>query len=76
MSAFARFRQRKAAIMLHTLMDLRRNISRCIRITEGKTHDVYLLDRLVLDPGAYHIMDRDTACFIVIKLMSKAKGSP
>ena len=55
---WARFRQRKAAIKLHTLMDLRGNIPCCIRITEGKTHDVNLLDSLVLEPGAFYIMDR------------------
>ena len=39
-------------------MDLRGNIPCCIRITEGKTHDVNLLDHLVLEPGAFYIMDR------------------
>jgi len=55
---WARFRQRKAAIKLHTLMDLRGSIPCFIRITEGKTHDVNLLDELVLEPGAFYIMDR------------------
>ena len=55
---WARFRQRKAAIKLHTLMDLRSNIPCFIRITEGKTHDVGLLDELILEPGAFYIMDR------------------
>ena len=55
---WARFRQRKAAIKLHTLMDLRGNIPCFIRITEGKTQDVNLLDELVLEPGAFYIMDR------------------
>ena len=55
---WARFRQRKAAIKLHTLMDLRANIPCFIRITEGKTHDVGLLDELILEPGAFYIMDR------------------
>ena len=55
---WARFRQRKAAIKLHTLMDLRGNIPCFIRITEGKTHDVGLLDELILEPGAFYIMDR------------------
>lgn len=55
---WARFRQRKAAIKLHTLMDLRGNIPCFIRITEGKTHDVGLLDELMLEPGAFYIMDR------------------
>ena len=55
---WARFRQRKAAIKLHTLMDLRGNIPCFLRITEGKTNDVKLLDELVLEPGAFYIMDR------------------
>ena len=55
---WARFRQRKAAIKLHTLMDLRGHIPCFIRITEGKTHDVGLLDELILEPGAFYIMDR------------------
>ena len=55
---WARFRQRKAAIKLHTLMDLRGNIPCFIRITEGKTHDVGLLDELILEPGAFYILDR------------------
>ena len=55
---WARFRKRKAAIKLHTLMDLRGNIPCFIRITEGKTNDVNLLDELVLEPGAFYIMDR------------------
>ena len=55
---WARFRQRKAAIKLHTLMDLRGNIPCFIRITEGKTHDVNLVDELILEAGAFYIMDR------------------
>ncbi len=55
---WARFRKRKGAIKLHTLMDLRGNIPCFIRITEGKTNDVNLLDELILEPGAFYIMDR------------------
>ena len=55
---WARFRQRKGAIKLHTLMDLRGSIPCFIRITEGKTHDVNLLDELILEAGAFYIMDR------------------
>jgi hypothetical protein len=55
---WARFRRRKAAIKLHTLMDLRGCIPSFIRITEGKTHDVNILDELILEPGAFYIMDR------------------
>jgi len=55
---WARFRQRKAAVKLHTLLDLRGNIPSFIHITEGKTHDVTVLDELVLEPGAVCILDR------------------
>jgi len=55
---WARFRRRKAAIKLHTLMDLRGSIPSFIRITEGRTHDVNILDNLILEPGAFYIMDR------------------
>ena len=70
---WARFRQRKAAIKLHTLMDLRGNIPCCIHITEGKTHDVNLLDSLVLEPGAFYIMDRG---YIDLKRSVQGVGQP
>jgi len=55
---WAHFRKRKAAVKLHTLIDLRGNIPCFIHITEGKTHDVNILDELGLEPGAFYIMDR------------------
>lgn len=55
---WARFRRYKAAIKLHTLMDLRGNIPCFICITDGKTHDVNILDKFALEPGAFYIMDR------------------
>ena len=55
---WARFRKRKGAIKLHTLIDLRGNIPCFIHITEGKVHDVNALDKLTLEPGAFYIMDR------------------
>jgi len=55
---WARFRQRKAAVKLHTLLDLRGSIPSFIHITEGKTHDVTTLDELVVEPGAVYVMDR------------------
>jgi hypothetical protein len=55
---WARFRQRKAAVKLHTLLDLRGSIPSFIHITEGKTHDVTVLDELVVEPGAFYVMDR------------------
>ena len=55
---WARFRKRKGAIKLHTLMDLRGSIPCFIHITEGKTHDVNILDKLTLEPTSFYIMDR------------------
>jgi len=55
---WARFRKHKAAVKLHTLLDLRGNIPYFIRITEGKVHDVNILDELVLEAGAFYVMDR------------------
>jgi len=55
---WARYRRQDAAIKLHTQMDLRGSIPTIVRITEGKRADVTLLDDLVLEPGAFYIMDR------------------
>ena len=55
---WAKFRRRKGAVKLHTLIDLRGNIPCFIRITHGKTHDVTVLDHLPIEPGAFYMMDR------------------
>ena len=55
---WAKFRKHKAAVKVHTLMDLKGSIPTFIRITDGKVHDVNILDYLVLEPGAIYIMDR------------------
>jgi transposase len=55
---WAKFRKRKAAVKIHTLMDLKGSIPTFIRITDGKVHDVNILDHLVLEPGAIYVMDR------------------
>ena len=55
---WARFRRRKGAVKLHTLIDLRGNIPTFIRITHGKTHDVTVLDHLPIEPGSFYVMDR------------------
>jgi hypothetical protein len=55
---WAKFRKRKAAIKLHTLLDLRGSIPSFIEITKGLTHDVNILDVLIPEPGSYYIMDR------------------
>jgi len=55
---WARFRKTKSAIKLHTLMNLRGSIPEFIYISEGKLHDINILDLLIPTPGAYYIMDR------------------
>lgn len=55
---WAKFRRTKAAIKLHTLLDLRGSIPSFIHITDGTFHDVNVLDILVTEPGAFYIMDR------------------
>jgi hypothetical protein len=56
--AWAPFRSTKAAIKLHTLLDLRGNIPSFIHISDGKWHDVNVLDYLLPEPGAFYVMDR------------------
>jgi|GEM_PF-655130 len=55
---WARFRRTKGAIKLHTLLNLRGNIPELIYISDGKLHDVNVLDILIPEPGSYYLMDR------------------
>jgi len=55
---WAAFRKHKAAVKMHTLMDIRGNIPSFIEVTSGNVHDVNILDMLVPEPGAFYIMDR------------------
>jgi len=55
---WARFRKTKAAIKLHTLLDVKSIIPTFIKITDGKVHDVNILDKLIPEPGSFYIMDR------------------
>jgi len=55
---WAKFRRRKGAVKLHTLIDLRGNIPCFIHFSTGKVHDVNALDYLTLEPGAFYMMDR------------------
>ncbi|HSW62059.1 MAG TPA: IS4 family transposase [Dissulfurispiraceae bacterium] len=55
---WARFRRTKAAIKLHTLLDLRGSLPAFIAISHGKQADVRVLDELLLEPGAFYVMDR------------------
>jgi len=55
---WARFRRRKAAVKMHTLLDLRGNIPAFVHITDGKVHDVNVLDQIMPEAGAFYVMDR------------------
>jgi hypothetical protein len=55
---WARFRRTKAAVKLHTLLDLRGHIPTFVAITDGKAADVTQLDALVFEPGAFYVFDR------------------
>jgi len=55
---WARFRKTKAAVKLHTLLDLRGNIPTFIHISDGKLHEVNVLDQIVFDAASFYIMDR------------------
>jgi IS4 transposase len=55
---WATFRRRKAAVKLHTLLDLRGNIPCFLRVSQGKLYDVNILDELPIEPGAFYIMDK------------------
>lgn len=58
MFPWAVFRKTKAAIMLHTLLDLRGNIPTFVYISDGKLPDCFALDELIAEPGAFYILDR------------------
>src|SRR3989440_1207122 len=55
---WAKFRQTKGAVKMHTLLDLRGNIPTFIGITDGKVHDVNILDEIVPEAGAFYVIDR------------------
>jgi len=55
---WARFRERKGAVKMHTLIDLHGNIPLFVCVTDGKVHDVNILDQIVPEAGAFYVMDR------------------
>jgi hypothetical protein len=83
---WAPFRSTKAAVKLHTLLDLRGNIPSFIFISDGKMHDVNILDRLLPEAGAFYVMDRgyvdferlarlnDAGAFFVTRAKSNLKA--
>lgn len=68
---WAHFRSTKAAVKLHTLLDLRGNIPTFIHISNGKLHDVNILDTLIPEAGAFYIMDRGYVDFARLHYMAQ-----
>ena len=72
MFPWAKFRKTKGAVKMHTLIDLRGNIPTFIRISDGKVHDVNILDELIAEPGAFYIMDRGYVDFHRLYRLTKS----
>ena len=70
--SWAPFRSTKAAIKLHTLLDLRGAIPAFIHISDGKLHDVNVLDMLVIEAGAFYVMDRGYVDFARLHALQQA----
>ncbi|MBI4232619.1 IS4 family transposase, partial [Candidatus Peregrinibacteria bacterium] len=68
---WARFRKWKGAVKMHTLLDLRGNIPTFIQITDGKVHDVNILDDIVPEPGSFYVMDRAYVDFARLYIISQ-----
>jgi hypothetical protein len=74
MFPWAPFRSTKAAVKLHTLLDLRGSIPSFIHISDGKLHDVNVLDLIIIEAGAFYIMDRAYLDFKRLYALDQAKG--
>lgn len=71
---WAAFRKAKAAVKLHTLMDLRGSIPSFIHVSDGKMHDVNALDLLIPEPGSFYIMDRAYLSFSRLSALHTARA--
>jgi hypothetical protein len=71
---WAKFRRAKGAVKLHTLLNLQGDIPEFILISDGKLHDVNVLDHLVPMPGAYYVMDRGYLDFERLYVLHQAKS--
>jgi hypothetical protein len=69
---WAPFRSTKAAVKLHTLLDVRGSIPSFIHISDGKTHEVNVLDALVPEPGAFYLLDRGYMDFARLHALHEA----
>ena len=71
---WAHFKKTKSAVKMHTLLDLRGNIPSFIHVSDGKMHDVHMLDILIPEAGAYYIMDRAYLDFERLYRLNLAKA--
>lgn len=71
---WARFRNTKAAVRLHTLLDLRGNIPTFIHISDGKFHEVNVLDQIAFEPGSFYMMDRGFLDFGRLHALQRAQA--
>jgi hypothetical protein len=69
---WGQFRRRKSAVKLHTLLDLRGSIPTNVYVTGGQVHDVNLLDELLLEPGAFYLLDRGYVDFARLYTFTQA----
>ena len=69
---WAHFRTTKAAVKMHTLLDLRGNIPSFIHISDGKLHDVHALDMLLPEAGAIYVVDRGYVDFARLYVLHQA----
>jgi hypothetical protein len=71
---WARFRSHKGAVKLHTLLDLRGSIPTFIHISDGKLHDVNILDQIPFEAGSFYIMDRGYVDFTRLHVLHQAQA--
>ena len=71
---WARFQRDRAAVKLHTVLDLRGSIPSFVHISEGNTTDLTLLDRIVFEPGSFYIMDRGYIDFARLSAIHSAQA--
>ena len=71
---WARFRQGKGAVKMHTLLDLQGSLPVFIDITDGLSHDVNILDRITVEPGAFYVMDMAYTDFKRLYRIHREKG--
>lgn len=71
---WARFQRTKAAVRLHTLLDLRGNIPSFVHISDGKLHEVNAFDQIAFEPGSFYIMDRGFLDFVRLHSLHRAQA--